>query len=114
MGKFSPTDNSVVMVVKEGNIGNSRYYLWFLNEQGKLRKRILAHEREVRDLAFSPTGDNVVTASTDNTAKVWHVQTGKILSVFNEIKDYVTSVKFDPTGKFVISTGFKNELFLES
>lgn len=108
MGKFSPKDNSIVMVVKEGGIGNSGYYLWFLNEQGKLRKRILAHEREVRDMAFSPTGDNVVTASTDNTAKVWHVQTGKLLSVFNDIKDYVTSVKFDPTGKFVISTGFKN------
>ena len=47
MGKFSPTDNSVLIVVKEGNIGNSRYYLCFLNEQGKIRKKILAHEREV-------------------------------------------------------------------
>lgn len=108
MGRFSPTDNSVVIVVKEGNIGNSKYYLWFLNAQGNLRKRILTHEREVMDIAISPTGDYVVTASTDNTAKVWQVQTGKLLSVFKDIKDYVTSVKFEPTGKFVISTGFKN------
>ena len=108
IGKFNPTDNSVVIVVKESN---RKYYLWLLNEHGNLRKRILAHEREIRDIAFSPTGDYVVTASTDNTAKVWQVQTGKLLSVFNDIKDYVTSVKFDPTEKFVISTGSKNVYF---
>lgn len=111
MGKFSPKDNSLVMVVKEGNIGNSKYYLWFLNEQGNLQKRIFAHEREIRDIAFSPTGDYIVTASTDNTAKVWQVKTGKLLSVFKDIKDYVTSVKFAPSGKFIVSTGFKNIYF---
>lgn len=108
MGKFSPIGNCIVMVVQEGNIGDSRYYLWFLNERGKLQKRILAHESEIRDVAFSPKGDYIATASVDNTAKVWQIRTGKLLSVFDEIKDYVTSVNFDPTGNFVISTGFKN------
>lgn len=107
MGVFSPIDNNLAIILKKGWI-DSKYYLCQIDEHGKIIRKFLVSERSIEGIAYSPNGQKVATVSTDGKAKVWHMQTGKLLSVFDKTNDYVTSVKFDNTGKFAISTGFKN------
>lgn len=106
MGKFSPTDDSLALLIEE--VWGKKYFLYHIDNKGKLICKILVHERSVCDIAFSPDGKMVVSASTDNKAKVWNLKTGSLSSTFNETHDYVTSVKYESNGKFIISTGYKN------
>ena len=39
------------------------------------------HSGSVYSVAFSPDGKHIVSGATDNTVKVWDVQTGKEVSV---------------------------------
>ena len=52
--------------------------------------------------AFSPDGRQVVTASTDHTARVWSIDTGKRIAVLSEDFD-VNSVAYSPDGTRIIT-----------
>jgi hypothetical protein len=56
------------------------------------------HESMVEDLAFSPDGERLATASADDTARVWEVDTGREVSRLTH-DDFVTSVAFSPDGE---------------
>ena len=47
------------------------------------------HERAVSSAAFSPDGQRVVTASADNTARLWDAASGKSLAVLSGHEDAV-------------------------
>ena len=65
----------------------------------KIRERcqFVGHNDSVTSVSFSPTGDAIATASSDNTAKLWDLQ-GNCLVTFTGHNDWVTSVSFSPTG----------------
>ena len=107
-GVFSSVDNSLAIVIMD-NLNS--YSLYHIDEHGKIICKVLAHRRRVNDIAFSPDGKNIVSASCDGYAKVWNSETGTLISVFKDTHDYVTSVKYDQNGEFVISTGYKNVYF---
>jgi WD40 repeat protein len=44
--------------------------LWNV-EAGQEVRRFTGHTAEVRDVAFSPDGKFILTASNDNTARLW-------------------------------------------
>ena len=56
----------------------------------------------VLSAAFSPDSKKVVTVSPGN-AKIWDVQTGKLLFNLNGFKDYINSATFSPDGKQILS-----------
>jgi WD40 repeat protein/serine/threonine protein kinase len=57
----------------------------------------------VNHVAFSPDGKRVVTASGDNTARVWDAVTGKALTEPLKHNDKVNYAEFSPDGKWVLT-----------
>lgn len=53
--------------------------------------------------AFSPDGQQIVTASKDKTAQVWEAATGKSVAELRGHTGSVTSAAFSPNGKFVVT-----------
>jgi len=66
------------------------------------RNRFEQHDKSVLDVAVSPDGNSVASASADKTVKLWSKE-GKLLKTFQHA-DIVTSVSFSPDGK-TIATG---------
>ncbi len=63
------------------------------------------HTSNVTCLAYSPDGKQLVTGSSDNTAKVWDSQSGRELFTLKGHTNRVGSVAFSPDGKRVVSGG---------
>jgi WD40 repeat protein/tRNA A-37 threonylcarbamoyl transferase component Bud32 len=61
------------------------------------------HALAVLDVAFSPDGERVVTASTDRTIRVWDRATGQELLMLNGHTRAVTGIRFSPDGHRLIS-----------
>lgn len=70
------------------------------------------HEGAVRDCAFSPDGRTFVSASDDNTLRLWDVRSGDCLRVFKGHEDRVWSCAFAPDGLTVLSAASDSTLRL--
>src|SRR5258708_28485888 len=54
-------------------------------------------------LAFSPDGEKLVSGSSDDTVRLWNVQTGALLHVMTGHSDTVRSVLYSPDGMLIAS-----------
>lgn len=61
------------------------------------------HADWVNAVAFSPDGRLVVTASRDNTARVWDVATGDEVTTFDMHTGPVNAAAFSPDGRWVVT-----------
>lgn len=61
------------------------------------------HTHEIRSVAFSPNGLNIVSGSFDQTARVWDVDSGK-LELTLEADSFVEDVAFSVDGSRVLAT----------
>jgi WD40 repeat protein len=66
----------------------------------------LEHQSNVTSASFSPDGTRVITASWDQTARVWDAATGTPLTVPLKHQDAVTSVSFSPDGTRVVTASW--------
>ena len=66
------------------------------------------HTGEVYSAQFSPDGQRIVTASLDNTARVWEAQTGKLLATLQGHTEEVTSAQFSPDGERIVTASLDN------
>jgi WD40 repeat protein/serine/threonine protein kinase len=57
------------------------------------------HRREINGLAFSPTQGLLATASTDGTARLWEVPSGRPAAVLAGHKETVFDCAFSPDGR---------------
>ena len=57
----------------------------------------------VNSAVFSPDGSRVVTASEDNTARLWDAKTGAALATLSGHTDTVDSAVFSPDGSRVVT-----------
>jgi WD40 repeat protein len=64
----------------------------------------------VSEVAFSPDGKILASASTDSTVKLWNVEAGKLLKSF-KFNDSMSHVEITPDGRFLIAGG-KNDFFV--
>ncbi|HEX4420606.1 MAG TPA: hypothetical protein VH165_21975, partial [Kofleriaceae bacterium] len=67
-----------------------------------------AHQDSINAAAFSPDGTRVVTASVDNTARVWDARTGKPLTAPLAHQDAVRSAAFSPDGTRLVTASSDN------
>jgi WD40 repeat protein len=66
------------------------------------------HTSSVRGAAFSPDGTRVVTASNDNTARIWDAKTGASLVTLVGHTDVVVSAAFSPDGTRILTASNDN------
>lgn len=70
------------------------------------RKVLRGHEERVWSAAFSPDGKRVVTASGDNTARVWEAASGQELTVLRGHEGEVVSAVFSPDGTRLVTASW--------
>jgi hypothetical protein len=71
-GAFSPDGRSVL----SGGLGDFTPKLWDV-ASGRLLRTFVGHYGGVISVAFSPAGASVVSASCDDTLKLWDAATGQ-------------------------------------
>jgi WD40 repeat protein len=71
-------------------------------QQPVARVVLRGHGGAVRKVAFSPDGQQVVTASADKTARVWSTE-GKLLAALQAHSQEVLAVAFSPDGQRVVT-----------
>ncbi len=64
---------------------------------------LVGHEARVLSAQFSPNGRSIVTASADNTARVWNAATGKQITLLRGHEGEVTSAQFSPDSKSIVT-----------
>lgn len=73
--------------------------IWELGETtGTLLRSLIAHEGPILQIAFSPDGSKLVTASTDGRIKVFRSEDLTELTILSQQSDWVMSLKFSPDG----------------
>ncbi|XP_076943798.1 uncharacterized protein LOC143614174 [Bidens hawaiensis] len=63
------------------------------------------HTERATDVKFSPTNDQIATASADRTARLWDTQ-GTLLKTYTGHLDRLARVAFHPSGKYLGTTSF--------
>jgi len=64
---------------------------------------LTGHLDAVNCLAYSPRGDQIISCSDDNTARLWDVEAGTCIRILKGHKDKVNGVAFSPLGDTVAS-----------
>ncbi|NEO45874.1 MAG: hypothetical protein F6K55_17790 [Moorea sp. SIO4A3] len=79
-------------------IGSLRQSLYRVKQYNSLS----GHRAPVNSVAFSPDGQTIATASSDNTVKLWNLE-GKHLQTLSGYRAPVNSVAFSPDGQTIVS-----------
>lgn len=72
--------------------------MWDLTT-GKEIRPFLGHTKDVRRVAISPDGKQILSGSFDGTMRLWDLQTGKEIRRFDGPGHFVEAVAFTPDGK---------------
>ena len=76
-------------------------------------KRVLSgHRHQVNSVVHSPDGRCLLTASHDQTARVWDAHTGKLLLELTGHKGPVWRARYSPDGRRIVTASFDHEVRL--
>jgi WD40 repeat protein len=97
---FSPTGKYIALAGYEGVVSV------FQTDSESAPVHILkAHTGAVFDLAFSPDGMVLASASADQTIKLWRVSNGERLDTLNQPQGEQTKVRFTSDSKHILAAG---------
>ena len=71
--------------------------------RGVVVRKLEGHTGQVNSASFSPDSTFIVTASGDNTARVWNAQTGESIATLLDHKGPVLNAMFSPDGRSVFT-----------
>eukprot|EP00298_Acanthocystis_sp_HF-20_P017086 c21662_g1_i1.p1 GENE.c21662_g1_i1~~c21662_g1_i1.p1 ORF type:complete len:726 (+),score=228.77 c21662_g1_i1:218-2179(+) len=71
------------------------------NENGSIKHNLIGHTENVVEVSLSSDGKTLISSSWDRTAKVWDVNSGKLLFNFNNHGNIVSSAIILENGYFV-------------
>jgi WD40 repeat protein len=63
----------------------------------------IGHRSNINACAISPKGDFFVTASSDQTLKIWDMTTGQQLHTLKDHEDEINTCAVSPDGRFIVS-----------
>jgi WD40 repeat protein/DNA-binding SARP family transcriptional activator len=86
-------------------IGGAQPRLIIQRPSGGDRVVLRGHDDRVLDVAFSPRGQYLLSASHDGTARIWNVASGKLEQVFRGHDGAVTSASYSTDGQRVVTGG---------
>ncbi len=66
------------------------------------------HQAGVSNASFSPDGSRIVTASDDNTARVWDSQSGELIQTLEGHQASVFNASFSPDGSRIVTASDDN------
>ena len=82
----------------------SAHHAEIIDARGRRVLRLIrGHARTVADVAFSPDGLRIATASADETARVWDSASGAHLDTLTGHFTAVQDVAFSPDGTLAVS-----------
>jgi WD40 repeat protein len=73
---------------------------------GQARRSFTGHDSCLTSVAFSPDGARIVTASGDDTARVWDAASGRVLARLEGHEVNVTSAAFSPDGARIVTASW--------
>ena len=76
---------------------------------GKMKFRLGGHQEYIAGVTFSPDGNAIVTASGDNTARLWTAD-GQLVKELRGHTRPLASALFSPDGKFVVTASADNTI----
>ena len=99
-GDFSPDSSRVIFSSDDRTISYADIELNSFFKIGDRGYDFLSYYNltPVTSVSFSPDGQSIVTGSTDDTARIWDVSTGKTKTILEGHSYNVTSVSFSPDG----------------
>jgi WD40 repeat protein len=71
--------------------------------RGEVVRKLEGHTGQVNSASFSADSHLIVTASADNTARVWNAQTGESIATLLDHKGPVLNAMFSPDGQSVLT-----------
>ena len=72
------------------------------NLTGESAARLEGHLETINDIAFSPDGRYIISASDDRSVRLWNIETASQLTEL-QVPDKALSVAASPTGRFIAS-----------
>ena len=80
----------------------------YIPKEWKVTATLMGHTESVRSAQFSPDGNYIVTASSDNTVKIWRFNAGQatLTATLVEHTDWVRSAQFSPDGHYIVTASF--------
>lgn len=88
------------IICRQGNID-----IWDITS-GTQIQTISTHDADINSLAYSPDGQTLGTASTDDTIQLWHTDTYEIQATLTGHTSIVTDIAFSPDGKTLASSSY--------
>jgi WD40 repeat protein len=70
------------------------------------------HTGAVNSISFSPDGQTIVSASADNTVRLWEAETGAEIAVLKGHTGAVNTASFSPDGQTILTASIDNTIRL--
>ena len=100
-GDFS-SDGSMILLGLDTGAAN------LLKSDGTLLKKFVGHSGPITTVAFSPNGNHILTASRDNTARLWSIEEGNIIRTFAAHTDDISAAAIAPDGHSILTGSYDN------